>query len=60
MVSPPFLLRKGRDIIVKNGHFPLQRAVASKGDRSMAGLQANRVFGVFSAASELRLDSRRW
>lgn len=46
-------------IVVKNGHVTLQGAVAGPGDKTIAGLQANDVPGVFSVANELRLDGGR-
>ena len=43
-------------IIVKNGNVTLEGAVATEGDRNMAGLQANGVPGVFSVSNQLRIE----
>jgi hyperosmotically inducible protein len=43
-------------IIVKNGQVMLVGAVASQGDKNLAGLRANGVFGVFSVQNDLQVD----
>ena len=40
-------------IIVKNGHIILEGAVDNEGDKTMAGMQANQVSGVFSVTNNL-------
>ena len=40
-------------IIVKNGNVALEGVVANKGDKDIAGIQANQVPGVFSVANNL-------
>ncbi len=44
-------------IIVENGHVTLKGVVTNAMDKQLAGLAANRVFGVFSVANQLRLES---
>lgn len=43
-------------IIVKNGHVDLEGVVRDQGDKNVAGIRANGVFGVFSVQNDLRLD----
>jgi hyperosmotically inducible protein len=43
-------------IIVKNGHVTLEGVVANKGDKDIAGIQANGVPGVFSVTNNLRAE----
>jgi osmotically-inducible protein OsmY len=43
-------------IIVKNGNVTLVGAVASEGDKNIAGIQANGVSGVFSVTNHLRVE----
>lgn len=43
-------------IIVKNGHVTLEGAVAREGDKTIAGMQANSVSGVFSVTNNLVVD----
>lgn len=43
-------------IIVKNGNVTLEGAVASEGDKNIAGIQANAVPGVFSVTNHLRIE----
>ncbi len=45
-------------IVVKNGNVTLEGAVASEGDKNVAGLQANGVSGVFSVTNNLRVDKQ--
>ncbi len=49
---PPILL------IVKNGDVTLEGVVATKSEKSIAGLQANGVAGVFSVTNNLRVEGR--
>ena len=44
-------------IVVKNGTVTLEGVVANEGDREIAGIQANRVPGVFSVTNNLRVES---
>jgi hyperosmotically inducible protein len=43
-------------IIVKNGHVVLEGAVGNEMDRTLAGIKANGVPGVFSVKNNLRVD----
>ena len=43
-------------IIVKNGHVTLTGVVANSGDKTIAGLKANGVSGVFSVTNKLRTE----
>ncbi|MBM3724476.1 MAG: BON domain-containing protein [Acidobacteria bacterium] len=43
-------------IIVKNGHVTLEGVVLNEGDRTIAGIQANGVSGVFSVTNNLRFE----
>lgn len=43
-------------IIVNNGHVTLDGVVANEGDKTIAGVQANSVPGVFSVTNNLRID----
>lgn len=43
-------------IVVKNGHVTLEGVVANKGDKDIAGIQANGVPGVFSVTNNLRTE----
>ncbi len=43
-------------IIVKNGNVTLEGSVSSKGDKDVAGIQANGVSGVFSVTNHLRIE----
>src|SRR5208282_544863 len=43
-------------IIVKNGNVTLEGAVARQMDKQIAGMQANRVSGVFSVTNNLAVD----
>ncbi len=45
-------------IIVKNGNVTLEGVVANEGDRNIANIRANGVFGVFSVKNELRVEKR--
>jgi hyperosmotically inducible protein len=44
-------------IIVENGHVTLEGVVDSQGDKSIAGIRANTVPGVFSVTNDLRVGS---
>ena len=44
-------------IIVKNGHVTLEGVVASEMDKTVAGLAANGVSGVFSVTNNLRVSN---
>jgi len=46
-------------IIVKNGHVTLEGAVGNEMQKSIAGLRANGVSGVFSVTNNLVADSKR-
>lgn len=43
-------------IIVRNGHLTLEGVVDSEGDKTMAGLRATGVHGVFSVKNNLRVE----
>jgi hyperosmotically inducible protein len=43
-------------IIVKNGNVTLEGVVANEGDRNLAGIRANGVFGVFNVNNQLRVE----
>lgn len=43
-------------IIVKNGHVTLEGVVGNQGDRDLAGIRANGVFGAFSVENNLRIE----
>ncbi len=43
-------------IIVKNGHVRLEGVVANSGDKNIAGIRANGVFGAFSVENDLRVE----
>jgi hyperosmotically inducible protein len=43
-------------IIVKNGDLTLVGAVASEGDKNLAGITANGVSGVFKVKNDLVVD----
>jgi hyperosmotically inducible protein len=45
-------------IIVRNGNVTLEGVVANEGDRNIANIRANGVFGVFSVKNELRVEKR--
>lgn len=45
-------------ILVKNGNVMLVGAVGTEGDRTLAGIEASQVPGVFSLKNELRVDRR--
>jgi hyperosmotically inducible protein len=45
-------------IIVKNGHTRLTGVVANEADKTMAGMRANGVHGVFSVENDLRIEAR--
>jgi hyperosmotically inducible protein len=45
-------------IIVKNGDVTLEGIVAAKGEKDIAGLQANGVAGVFSVTNNLQVEDR--
>jgi hyperosmotically inducible periplasmic protein len=45
-------------IVVENGHVALVGAVATEGDKNMAGIRASGVAGVFSVDNQLRVESR--
>ena len=42
-------------IIVSNGHVKLQGVVNNEGDKNIAGIRANSVFGVFSVQNDLQV-----
>jgi hyperosmotically inducible periplasmic protein len=44
-------------IIVKNGHLTLEGVVASEMDKTLAGMRANAVPGVFSVTNNLRAEA---
>jgi hyperosmotically inducible protein len=44
-------------IIVKNGNVTLEGVVANQGDKNIANLRANGVFGVFSVKNDLRVEN---
>jgi len=44
-------------IIVKNGHVTLEGVVDNQNDKTIAGVQANGVSGVFSMTNNLRIES---
>lgn len=44
-------------IIVKDGHVTLEGVVDREADKSIAGMAANHVFGVFSVTNNLRVKS---
>ncbi len=44
-------------IIVNNGHVALEGSVANEADKSIAGIRANTVPGVFSVTNNLRVDN---
>jgi hyperosmotically inducible periplasmic protein len=44
-------------IIVRNGNVTLTGVVANEGDRNMANIRANGVFGVFSVTNELKVEN---
>jgi hyperosmotically inducible periplasmic protein len=44
-------------IIVKDGHVTLEGEVYREADKSIAGMAANQVFGVFSVTNNLRVKS---
>ena len=46
-------------IVVKNGHVTLEGSVANQADKSISGIQANAVAGVFSVNNALRVDAER-
>lgn len=43
-------------IIVKNGHVTLEGAVGTEMDKTLAGMRANGVSGIFSVTNNLRVD----
>ena len=45
-------------ILVKNGNVTLVGAVGTEGDRTLAGIEAGQVPGVFALKNELRVDRR--
>jgi osmotically-inducible protein OsmY len=45
-------------IIVDNGHVTLKGVVSNNMDRQLAGMAANRVFGVFSVNNELEVETK--
>ena len=45
-------------IIVKNGHVRLEGVVANEGDKNIAGIRANGVFGAFSVENDLKVESK--
>ncbi len=45
-------------IIVDNGHVTLEGLVSNEGDKSIAGIRANGVAGVFSVTNNLTIDKR--
>jgi hyperosmotically inducible periplasmic protein len=45
-------------IIVKSGHVALEGMVANEGDKTVAGIRASEVPGVFSVANNLGVDHR--
>lgn len=45
-------------IIVKNGNVTLEGVVANEGDKNMANIRANGVFGVFKVQNELRVEAK--
>jgi hyperosmotically inducible periplasmic protein len=46
-------------IVVKNGHATLEGVAATEADKSLAGIQANTVPGVFSVKNNLRLEEKQ-
>ena len=45
-------------IIVKNGQVRLEGVVANTGDKNIAGIRANGVFGAFSVTNELKVEGK--
>jgi hyperosmotically inducible protein len=62
--SQPSLQRYGMGanpsirIIVNNGNVTLEGVVANEGDRNIAGIRANGVFGAFSVTNNLRVERK--
>jgi hyperosmotically inducible protein len=45
-------------IIVKNGNVTLTGVVSNEGDKNIAGIRANGVFGAFSVTNDLQVENR--